>query len=137
MNDPIFSPWLVYFIMQMSTATEIIYGVFGLSILSLTIAGISRGITWGDLNTNEEATIKRWIRRNLIFLAIIAPVAMFAPTQKTLIAIAVNSVVTPANMEISKQTTEDMFKWFDGKVESLIDLLKEESSEQDAAKEEN
>lgn len=137
MNDPIFSPWLVYFIMQMSTVTEIIYGAFGLGVLSLAIAGFGRGITWGDLRSNEEQTIKRWIRRNLIFLFIVGPLAMFVPTQKTLIAIAVNSVVTPANMEMSKQTTEDMFKWFDSKVDSLIDSIKEESSEQDSPKEEN
>ena len=96
MNDPIVSPWLVYWLGRMDC-------VAGLLIMTATFAfiGTILVLMFGNIEVDEEdrpAWFRRW-RWVFVVLGVSATLGTFTPTRQDLIGVYVASKTTPANIE--------------------------------------
>ena len=134
MNDPIVSPWLVYLIMQVNIFNELIgitavlsaIAVFGFGAGTLANRDIARSESNVKSARDDAETHLTWLapalKRAMVVTMVFAPLAIFLPSQKTIIAVIAAKHITPQTVEqgvdVVKQV-KDEFK------ADFIDVIKE------------
>lgn len=122
MNEPIISPWIIYWISMVSNlgiAVMVLCIVFGIAgFIMLMIYGIELG--------DDLFQYKKYIISWLIFMLMCALLMVATPNKDTMYAMLIAKQATPANIAKAKELGKD-FK--DMVKQDIIDVIKQINKE--------
>lgn len=111
MNEPIISPWVLYFIGVAEGLNGIL--TFGVAFVGAVVL-LSAVLTYVNYGLDDEEGKKHWqiTRKLCICFSVLLVLKIFMPSEKTLIAIMVSQNVTRADvdkaMDITGNVTKDV-----------------------------
>lgn len=119
MNDPIISPWLIYFISRLNIIKIILLVA---CMLSGAIVGL--WLLGGMRATKKE---KECLHLNACVFGLVLVLFVTIPNKEEALAMYAASKVTPANIQIAEETVDKVADKVVEKIIRIIDATKEEN----------
>lgn len=85
----------------------------------------------GDMSEDEYFIIKWTIRLVSPIMLIVFLLGIFFPSQKTMVALLLNSQITEKNLIKTEETLKDFGEWLDSKIDKAIDKIGEKKEEEE------
>ena len=117
--SPIISPWWIYVYGIIETLNEAFVAVSVCAVIAAIILVVLCIINYINREDEIVNTFKPWIKPAIALFAISGMIALFVPSQDTLIYMQIARYSTPENLEQVVETTKDAVDYVIDAVQSI------------------
>jgi len=117
--SPIISPWWIYVYEIIETLNDAFVNVSIFAVIAAIILVVFCIINYINCEDEIVNTFKPWIKPAIALFAISGMIAVFVPSQDTLIYMQIARYSTPENLEQVVETTKDAVDYVIDAVQSI------------------
>ena len=124
MNEPIISPWLIYWITRIDPLKSLISYI----AMAITVSIIPIILFLAATDAKVECTIKyikRWTIATFIAILFTGTICVFIPSKEVIIAMYAAKQVTPANIQTAGELADKSIDYIGSKADKASDAAVE------------
>ena len=124
MDEPIISPWLIYWV----TRIEYVQNFLCFAFIIMCISGPMLFMYCAAIDASEDIIKKylnRWAKTTVIWLLIGGIIDIFIPSKEVIIAMYVAKQVTPANIQTAGAVADKSIDYIGSKADKTTDAAVE------------